>query len=1087
MRFLLSLVGWFIPGRPSGPPDDATFIQLDKDARSGDVAAISSAVRSYQQAVQLRRKRDEHKASCLEGLGIALRSRFEVQGDIADLNEAVDRVQEALEIDPKRVSLAVLLADILRMRFEKLGHDQDLHRAIDILCSMLAECAPQSAKSFSILRDLCLCNSLLVCQSTEHPQAARPIPNLNSFKLPHFESSDYPTSSINLAQAYMYHFYGSGVEEDLERAIESYQSALQVHSSGTECASCLLGLANAVFVRYQHYGEAKELQTALEFYTEALDYASEGNLSQEDSGKTTTHLTYINWFKVYPPTPGPGLLRWNPLDLSIQCQIDLACAYRARFYRDGDDADLQKSFTHLNNALIHCPPGHIHRPSILRSLCWNKLHCVGTSTIEDSQNLINSAKEALSLHPLHHTDRRSCLVLLAGVMYTHFQRVREVEYLDQRVELLSESSSLCPNTHPDHGKACNHLADAFLERYEWADERDVADLDRAIQHDNLAMKTGSAPPWRYRPKALLFRYFLTKQEEDRKAAEDALLQICKSPYYSYLSRIRMAMQCSSLARSRGSRFADLTILGYEIAIELRTQLASFSHQNVQTRIGNLAETGDRFATRVTALTLRASGPARAIELLEQSRAVFWTQALQLRSPLTDFQMNCKGSYDILLKTLTPHPVTERKNAAVRFESLLQQARHVPGFEGLLLPKSYDQLSAASANGPVVILLGDDVAMDSCNVIIIASTKSYPEHFALRAVSTYKLKKHLEDFTARQARESEEPTFFGDDDDESPGESDSDASRKMVLMRRWKSEYEGLLASLWLQIVKPIIDHLGFTVWNQIFNNNFISDLRGVNAQEFTGVLPETMPFSLFMLQGCALQDPIVNARWIMCSPEGSRALRVHIRVCRHQGAGPTTPGHTSLPNTGKEIHALESILPSDDLIRLRDNVGSKLAQTNSNVTVSQVVEQLLGASILHLACHGHQDQDTPLNSGFALEDGSLTVRKLFEMQIPCARLAFLSACSTAAGHERLPDESIHLGTTMLFAGFPNIIATLWTMGDKDGPGVARNVHACLFDCSLHTWHLDGDSIAYALDEAIRNLINKGVDPSRWATYIHIGS
>lgn len=588
----------------------------------------------------------------------------------------------------------------------------------------------------------------------------------------------------------MYHFYGSGVQEDLGRAIELYQKALQVHSSGTARASCLLGLANAVFVRYQNYGEAEELQVALESYTEALEYAGEENLN-------------------------------------IQCQMDLAGAYRARFYRDGDDADLQKSFTHLNNALVHCPPGHIHRPSILRSLCWNKLHCVGTSTIEDSQNLINSAKEALNLHPLHHTDRRSCLVLLAGVMYTHFQRVKEVEYLDQRVELLAESLSLCPDTHPDHGKACNHLADAFLERFEWADERDVADLDRAIQHDNLVIKTGSAPPWRYRPKALLFRYFLTKQEDDRTAAKDALLQICRSPYYSYLSRIRMAMQCSSVAQSRGSRFADLTILGYEIAIELRTQLASFSHQNAQTRIGNLAETGDRFATRVAALALRASGPARAIELLEQSRAVFWTQALQLRSPFVGLPDGLQRELQDTAQKLDAAPnddflterqVTERKNAAARFESLLQQARSVPGFEGLLLPKSYDQLSAASTTGPVVILLGDDVALDNCNVIIITSPSSCPEHLTLRGVSTSKLKKRLEDFnTARQARESE-PTFFGDDDDDSPGDSDSDASRKLVLMRRWKTEYQGLLASLWLQIVRPIINHLGFMVWNQIFNN-----------------------------------------------------------------------------------------------------------------------------------------------------------------------------------------------------------------------------------------------------------------------------
>jgi CHAT domain-containing protein len=144
-------------------------------------------------------------------------------------------------------------------------------------------------------------------------------------------------------------------------------------------------------------------------------------------------------------------------------------------------------------------------------------------------------------------------------------------------------------------------------------------------------------------------------------------------------------------------------------------------------------------------------------------------------------------------------------------------------------------------------------------------------------------------------------------------------------------------------------------------------------------------------------------------------------------AQPTTPGHTSLPNTTKEIHGLESVLPGDALIRLQDghNGDLTLAETNSNVTVSQVVAKLPRASILHLACHGYQDQESPLNSGFALEDGPLAIRKLFEIQIPYARLAFLSACSTAEGYERLPDEPIHLGTTMLFAGFPNIIATLW--------------------------------------------------------------
>ena len=35
--------------------------------------------------------------------------------------------------------------------------------------------------------------------------------------------------------------------------------------------------------------------------------------------------------------------------------------------------------------------------------------------------------------------------------------------------------------------------------------------------------------------------------------------------------------------------------------------------------------------------------------------------------------------------------------------------------------------------------------------------------------------------------------------------------------------------------------------------------------------------------------------------------------------------------------------------------------------------------------------------------------------MPDASLAFLSACETAMGDENLPDEGIHLGSTLLFA------------------------------------------------------------------------
>jgi len=44
---------------------------------------------------------------------------------------------------------------------------------------------------------------------------------------------------------------------------------------------------------------------------------------------------------------------------------------------------------------------------------------------------------------------------------------------------------------------------------------------------------------------------------------------------------------------------------------------------------------------------------------------------------------------------------------------------------------------------------------------------------------------------------------------------------------------------------------------------------------------------------------------------------------------------------------------------------------------------------------------------------------------PNGALAFLCACETALGVEKLPDDAMSLGAYLLFAGFDRIIATMW--------------------------------------------------------------
>jgi hypothetical protein len=60
------------------------------------------------------------------------------------------------------------------------------------------------------------------------------------------------------------------------------------------------------------------------------------------------------------------------------------------------------------------------------------------------------------------------------------------------------------------------------------------------------------------------------------------------------------------------------------------------------------------------------------------------------------------------------------------------------------------------------------------------------------------------------------------------------------------------------------------------------------------------------------------------------------------------------------------------------------------------------------------------------------------------------------------------------------------MGDMDGPVIAESIYSSLFNTDKGPKILDPDDIPYALDEAVQRLRNSGLDPSSWATYIHIG-
>ena len=128
-----------------------------------------------------------------------------------------------------------------------------------------------------------------------------------------------------------------------------------------------------------------------------------------------------------------------------------------------------------------------------------------------------------------------------------------------------------------------------------------------------------------------------------------------------------------------------------------------------------------------------------------------------------------------------------------------------------------------------------------------------------------------------------------------------------------------------------------------------------------------------------------------------------------------------LPYTVDELERIEarvpvtkSQVPAMELVRLVSG------------TVEEVTSHLPTTSIVHFACHGTQNAHKPLESALLLQGRRpFTVHRIMQQSSPNAMLAFLAACQTAMGDKNLPDEVIHLGSTLLFSGFPGVVATMW--------------------------------------------------------------
>jgi len=189
-------------------------------------------------------------------------------------------------------------------------------------------------------------------------------------------------------------------------------------------------------------------------------------------------------------------------------------------------------------------------------------------------------------------------------------------------------------------------------------------------------------------------------------------------------------------------------------------------------------------------------------------------------------------------------------------------------------------------------------------------------------------------------------------------------------------------------------------------------------------------------------------------------------------AQPSMPYATPIPKTEDEVKQVQSLADGLAVVSL----------INEEATVERVLQAMKDTDWVHMAYHGKQKTGEPMESGLLLHDNILNLSEIVRQALPRADFAFLSACQTAVGDERIADESVHLAAGMFMAGYRGVIATMWSIRDEDAPQVAEDVYRRI----LKDGKPNRKEAARALHDAAKRLRDSGRGFMSWVPFIHLG-
>lgn len=681
-------------------------------------------------------------------------------GDKALLPEAVDAAFAAVDATPQdhpsRERRTSVLADTLTGLLEQEAEPDPRRRVL--LVRRALSIFPEGTPLYSaLLADLSLGLQAVYLRYGERSALLEAIEvSRRAYAEPDHDDENWRGSLVTLTWALGTEFASTGDVSVLREAIEIGREACLVNNSGgTNSVLARCNLSDALLTMYQQTGETELLH-------EAIDRAREGSAMPPPDGERAS---------------GP--------------HSALSAALLIHFQRTGDDQSLQEAIESGRRA-VELVEGQ-EKVALLSNL-GIVLHTAYEHRSDTTmlREAVSVCRSAVELAAPEHPNYANYLTNLGGSLGELASLENDEAGLIEALKLCRAASAVAPASHANHLRYLTNQSNALSDLFSFTGDdshlhealrlrRHVRDSTPADNPDHAARQVNMGV-------SLDSLFELT---EDATHLDEAR-RCYAAAAVTNAAPLRHRLQAARLATRRDLAAGDPhhAVEMAELTVSLVPLLTTRERSSVDRRRQVLDFSG--LPDLVAAAAIAAGRPARAVELLEQTRGLLFADALDIRSDLTSLrdqepllaeEFRALGR-EIEQADLIQTSAAQRIELHERWENLLGRIHRVDGFAGFLRPPSIEEITRQTAQGPVVYVT---VYGTSGHALVVTDT-----------VTAVPLGDLTSDWAYREANVLRAAVAKALD-------------AKLALTRETaQQEILAALERLWHTVTEPVLRHLGHT-------------------------------------------------------------------------------------------------------------------------------------------------------------------------------------------------------------------------------------------------------------------------------------